>query len=246
MSDYNALIKQLAHDWDSGIELLRLKRDLAAGVEEDDDECFGCFPEDFKSNDLNRMYNALNYWEARGYSNEKQHTYVYCGMLTELETSARCMEDTPGPEDAQFSKRDDTYDALKWTADGIKKFCLEAAELRAYAYAMNLVDLSASTARTETVYYNSPGNPTPSFGEPAMSTTSLSFTTINYVSVNGTAPIDLSKLPADNIFSLIEQTEAEIKRLSEIANKPKALVARIESLQSGIERLVAEVDGRGA
>lgn len=248
------VIKHLAADWYSGIDLLRLKLDIAEGrVEEDEDSkdgTYGCYDDDFKSGNLNSFFSALDYYQARGYSNEKQHAMVYRDMLAVMETqqltgkratgvvlddlaelelrvTAACMEDEPGPEDAQFGKHDDTYDALTWTPDALRK-----------------INFGAAPASTEILYYNPPGNPTSHFGESTVSTTSLSFTTVNYVSINGNAPIDLSKLPADNIFSLIEQTEAEIKRLGEIANKPKALVARIESLQSGIERLVAEIDGR--
>jgi hypothetical protein len=230
--NHDEVINRLADDWCSGIDLLRLKYDMATGdARETDDESFGCMPDDFKSNNLNLMYSALEYYEARGYSNKKQHALVYADMLAVLakkpktpHIDARCMEDEPGPEDARFGKHDD--------------------QLNIYAQCFG-IDLGATPARTEILYYNPPGNPTPTFeGTIPMSTTSLSFTTINYVSINGNTPIDLSKLPADNIFSLIEQTEAEIKRLNEIGTKPKALVARIESLQSGIERLVAEVDGR--
>lgn len=244
------VIKLLATDWCSGIDLLRLKLDIAEGREKKDEDsedgAYGCYAGDFKSGSLNSFFSALDYYPARDFSNEKQHAMVYRDMLAVMETmqltgkratgvvlddlATRCMEDEPGPEDARFGKHDDQADALRHWRDVLNP----------------PKHIDDTPARVETVYYNPPGTPTPVFGEPVMSTTSLSFTTVNYVSINGNAPIDLSKLPADNIFSLIEQTEAEIKRLNEISNKPKALVKRIDDLQAGIDRLVAEIDGRDA
>lgn len=243
MSDYDKLIEQIADDWCSGADVLREKRNIAFGDIEKG--AAGCSHYDFKSRSLNNFLTALSYYEARWYSCLEQHALVYADMLAvlaerpkfqakhadlaeiELRVTAACMQDEPGPEDARFGEHDDMYDALHFAVDALHK-----------------INFGAAPARTEVLYYNPPGTPTSHFGESTVSTTSLSFTTVNYVSINNGPPIDLSKLPADNIFSLIEQTEAEIKRLNEIANKPKALVARIESLQSGIERLVAEIDGR--
>lgn len=171
---------------------------------------------------------ALREAYARKNGDHRKHAADWCSGI-DLDT--RCMEDEPGPEDARFGKHDDQADALRNWRDVFNP----------------PKHIDDTPARVETVYYNPPGNPTPTFeGTIPMSTTSLSFTTVNYVSINGGAPVDLSKLPADNIFSLIEQTEAEIKRLNEISNKPKALVKRIDDLQAGIDRLVAEIDGRDA
>ena len=243
------VIKLLAADWYSGIDLLRLKLDIAEGREKEDkdskDGTYWCYDDDFKSGNFNSFFSTLDYYRARGFSDKKQHAMVYRDMLAVMETmqltgkhatgvvlddlATRCMEDEPGPEDARFGKHDD-----------------QAAALRNWRDVLNPPKhIDDTPARVETVYYNPPGTPTFE-GTIPMSTTSLSFTTVNYVSINGGAPIDLSKLPADNIFSLIEQTEAEIKRLNEISNKPKALVKRIDDLQAGIDRLVAEIDGRDA
>lgn len=176
---------------------------------------------------------AFGHWleaECKRFSNMPKYERLKLqAKYADLDT--RCMEDEPGPEDARFGKHDDQADALRDWRDVLNP----------------PKHIDDTPARVETVYYNPPGNHTPtSEGTIPMSTTSLSFTTVNYVSINGGAPIDLSKLPADNIFSLIEQTEAEIKRLNEISNKPKALVKRIDDLQAGIDRLVAEIDGRDA
>ena len=55
-------------------------------------------------------------------------------------------------------------------------------------------------------------------------------------------PID--NLSDDSLFSLIAEQEAAIKRLEGIANKPKALTAKLDAIQAGIAALVAAIDAR--
>ena len=182
--------------------------------------------------------------------------------LTEHELIARLNNARDNRINASVSTDDFKPGGFNLFMKLLEKMPGNSMQQHAYAYTLMLgdaaynttqtteqIDFDATPARDETVYYTPPEivsfNPI-NEGTNAMSTTTLSFNTINYVSINGGAPIDLSQLPADNIFSLIEQAEAEIKRLNDISAKPKALVARIESLQAGIQRLVAEVDGRDA
>lgn len=55
-------------------------------------------------------------------------------------------------------------------------------------------------------------------------------------------PID--NLSLDSLFFMVGEAEAEILKLEKIANKPKALVARIEAIQAGIAALVEAIDAK--
>jgi hypothetical protein len=55
-------------------------------------------------------------------------------------------------------------------------------------------------------------------------------------------PID--NLSLDSLFFMISEAEAEITKLEKIANKPKALTARIEKIQAGITALVEAIDAK--
>jgi hypothetical protein len=87
-------------------------------------------------------------------------------------------------------------------------------------------------------------NPTTTNEEPAMSNPTITFTTTKFITVGNGQKRDISQVSLDELFSLIEQTEAEIARLEAIKKKPKALQARIEALQAAIDELAAEADSR--
>ena len=74
--------------------------------------------------------------------------------------------------------------------------------------------------------------------------TAITFTTTKFITVGNGAKRDISQVSLDELFSLIEQTEAEIARLEAIKKKPKALQARIEALQAAIDELATEADSR--
>jgi hypothetical protein len=80
--------------------------------------------------------------------------------------------------------------------------------------------------------------------ETNMTIKSIKFTTVNYISLNGGTPKDISKIDADEGFQLLEQIQQEVARLNAIEKKPKALGNRIKELESAALVIVTELDSR--
>lgn len=55
----------------------------------------------------------------------------------------------------------------------------------------------------------------------------------------------LKEFSDDSLFSIISEQEAAIKKYEAIANRPKALEAKIAAIQAGIAALVEAIDTRG-
>jgi hypothetical protein len=129
-----------------------------------------------------------------------------------------------------------------WTADGATD--TSDSPLRLVGY--ELVPTTDARINAETAAMrDDPNHPLPllTTNETTMTTSTAPITIITQTLVNGT---NVDTMPKAAIYQLIADQEAEIERLGQIKNKPKALKEELAKRQSGIDALVVHLDSLSA
>lgn len=70
----------------------------------------------------------------------------------------------------------------------------------------------------------------------------LAITTTTFVTAPGYSNVDVASLSAEDLGSIVQSVENEVKALQELTTKPKAVVARIEELKAGLTSILEAAD----